>query len=81
MDHYSPGEQIDLTSQPPSSADSAASGARRFIGVHFTCCDVYNRVYINRQHTAYEGHCPRCARAMRVLIGPGGSNSRFFSAG
>ena len=45
----------------------AASGARRFVGVHFTCCDVYNRVYINRQQTAYEGHCPRCARAMRVL--------------
>jgi hypothetical protein len=53
---------------------------RKFLGVHFQCCNVYARVYINRQQTAYEGRCPRCGKRVDVKIGPGGTDNRFFTA-
>ncbi len=76
------GEHLDLSSEGPTgqqhSADSA--GQRKFVGVTFKCCDVYSRVYINRDTTAYEGNCPKCAKRIRLAVGPGGTDSRFFTA-
>lgn len=53
---------------------------RKFIGVLFECCNVYTRVYINRQGTAYVGWCPKCARKAEVKIDPKGTSSRIFRA-
>jgi hypothetical protein len=77
------GEHLDLSEDSPLGhrPDAPGTGSRRFVGVHFTCCDVYTRVYVNRDETAYEGNCPRCAKRVRLAIGPGGTNSRFFTAG
>jgi len=78
------GERLDLTDDPSgrrnSPGDRPPSG-RRFVGIHFVCCDVYTRVYINREETAYEGCCPKCAKKVRLEIGPGGTDARFFTAG
>jgi hypothetical protein len=77
------GENLDLSSNvdrmPPKAAGEATS--RRFVGVHFICCDVYTRVYVNRDETAYDGNCPKCAKRVTLRIGPGGTNARFFTAG
>lgn len=77
-----PGEHLDLSSERAGDAGSEQQpDSRRFVGVHFVCCDVYSRVYVNRDQTAYVGNCPRCAKPVRLRIGPGGTNARFFTAG
>jgi hypothetical protein len=78
------GEHLDLTNDPYSDGTrrpSDRAGARRFVGVHFVCCDAYTRVYVNREESAYEGNCPKCAKRVRLAIGPGGTDARFFTAG
>ncbi len=81
------GEHLDLSSDPPSgnvpqqggpTGDTA--GTRPYVGVQFDCCDVYHRIYINRDQTAYTGHCPRCAKPIRLKVGPGGTSARIFRA-
>ena len=81
------GEHLDLSSDPggvdPSVKAADAGGTqelRKFVGVTYACCDVYARVYVNQKKTAYEGNCPRCAKPVKLNIGPGGTNSRFFTA-
>jgi hypothetical protein len=80
------GEHLDVSSDVPLSRPAQApadapAGDRSFLGIHFTCCDVYARIHENREGTAYRGHCPRCGRALEVAIGPEGTNERFFAAG
>jgi hypothetical protein len=75
------GEHLDLSSDPNGGdTQSNSPSRRRFLGVQFACCGVYARVYVNRDETAYEGHCPRCMRPIRIGIGPGGTSNRFFTA-
>lgn len=53
---------------------------KKFLGIYFDCCNVYGRLYKNKEGTHYVGRCPRCLRSLRVPIGEGGTNSRFFRA-
>lgn len=48
--------------------------------MHFKCCNVYIRIYVNKDETAYEGRCPKCGAPVRIAIAPDGSSSRFWSA-
>ncbi len=74
------GEQFDFHSEPPQSTGGTTPGSHSFLGVHFACCGVYARVYVNRAGTHYVGYCPRCARRVALRIGPDGSAHRFFTA-
>jgi hypothetical protein len=49
------------------------------LGIHFACCSVYSRIYINQQQDAYVGACPRCGKRVRIGIEPGGAEERFFT--
>ncbi len=53
---------------------------KKFIGINFQCCNVYKRIYINKDKNAYEGNCPKCYRKVKVLIGANGTDQRFFDA-
>lgn len=53
---------------------------RKFIGIWFSCCSTYGRIYKNAQGTAYVGNCPRCGSRVSVKIGEGGTGRRFFRA-
>ena len=67
--------------QGPGAPDGAAPvEGCRYLGVEFACCGVYTRVYINREGTAYEGRCPKCGKHVRIRVGPGGTDCRFFTA-
>lgn len=59
---------------------SPEKNPRPHINVHFKCCNVYTCIYLNRQGTAFFGHCPRCTRPLTIKVGPGGSKSRFWTA-
>lgn len=73
--------QLDLTSDPNPPSDRGTDAAGRpFVGVNFGCCDIYHRIYINADRTAYVGHCPRCAKRVRLAVGPGGTSARIFRA-
>jgi len=77
------GRQLDLTSSDGrSEASKSASEERKgkFLGVHFVCCDVYSRIYLNHDLTAYAGNCPRCAKRIEIRVGGSGTDSRFFTA-
>ena len=75
------GRHVDLSSEGagPGPVPSGPA-ARPFVGIHFVCCDLYARVYVNREETAYTGNCPRCGRPIRIRIGHGGTSHRFFTA-
>ncbi|MCH7591240.1 MAG: hypothetical protein IH989_00470 [Planctomycetes bacterium] len=53
---------------------------RPWLGIHFECCGAYSRIYRNADGTAYEGRCPHCTAQVRLRVGPGGTDTRFFTA-
>jgi len=54
---------------------------RPHLGILFTCCNVYARVYLNAQRDAFIGWCPHCAGRLEIPVSPEGTDARFFEAG
>lgn len=60
--------------------DKDKKAGRPYVGIFFTCCKVYSRIYLNKQGTAFVGWCPKCAAKVEMKVSPTGSTSRFFVA-
>ena len=69
---------LDLSGRPAEPAKVSPREAWPFLSVWFNCCKAYQRVYRSADGTRYVGHCPRCARAVRFKVGPGGTGQRRF---
>ena len=52
---------------------------RPFLSVHFACCGAYQRVYRDPDGKTYHVRCPRCAKAVRFVVGEGGTTARCFT--
>ncbi|MFQ5685516.1 MAG: hypothetical protein ACE5GV_02535 [Candidatus Scalindua sp.] len=52
---------------------------RKYLGIHFACCNIYGRIY-NYSGKQYEGKCPGCLGRVTVRVGRGGVSNRFFVA-
>ena len=63
-----------------SKKKAGAAKERPFIGVRWECCDAYTRVYRHVSGEFYLGRCPKCGKSVRLEVGAGGTNSRFFKA-
>lgn len=55
-------------------------GSKPFVGIHFRCCNVYSRIYLNAAGTAFVGWCPKCARKAEIKVAASGSTTPFFTA-
>jgi hypothetical protein len=80
-----PEDIVDISALGGGSRSGGRSQRRRgtgqgrpWLAMKWKCCGAYSRIYRNRAGTAYEGRCPKCAMHVRVPIGPGGTNQRFF---
>ncbi len=71
---------IDGIDVPGATAGRRDGRARPWVGIHFDCCGVYNRIYRNAEGTAYRGYCPKCAKKVSLRVGDGGTDARFFLA-
>jgi hypothetical protein len=73
--------ELNLVSEPETRSvepSLSSSLAHPFLGVHFHCCQVYARIFMTADRTAYRGGCPRCGKPVMFRIGEGGTSHRFF---
>ena len=74
--NYATRQQVD----PQEKSSFSPVNRKKYVGVRFQCCGIYQRIYVNKDGTAYEGRCPKCAKPVRLRIGEGGTTNRFFEA-
>jgi hypothetical protein len=60
-----------------SNIDTNEQKKRKFIGIYFTCYNIYGRIY-NYSGKQYEGKCPKCFRRLTVKVGKGSVSSVFI---
>ncbi|MBM3216708.1 hypothetical protein FJZ36_17565 [Candidatus Poribacteria bacterium] len=65
---------------PETPPNKPTRAKRPFLGITFECCNVYQRVYLNKDRTAFVGGCPKCGKRLTVKVDPNGERGRFFSA-
>ena len=65
--------------EPAGAEGGKSPGGRPSISVHFACCNVLVRVYLNAAGDAFVGWCPRCAKKVTARISPDGTTERVFT--
>ena len=72
-------QELGVSDFKDEAADRNGSAVGRpFLSVLFACCQVYQRIYRNSDGSAYCGRCPRCGKAVKFMVGDGGTSERQF---
>jgi PHP family Zn ribbon phosphoesterase len=72
--------KLDLSTAPATTSGGlSAPLGRPFLSVHFACCAAYQRIYRDADGSQYQGRCPRCGKAVRFVVGEGGTTVRTFT--
>jgi len=50
----------------------------KFIGILFECCNIYRRIYMNKEKNAYEGKCPNAMERLRWRLDQAERRHVFF---
>jgi len=70
------------TSVPLDFIEGEQTGAKKegrpWLGVHFLCAGVYQRVYKDRRGSGYTARCAKCGKCVKFRVGAGGTDRRFF---
>lgn len=69
--------RVDIPGLQPAANSSSATG-RPYLSVQFDCCNVYQRIYRDKDGQHYTARCPRCGKTARFAVGQGGTSARFF---
>ena len=77
---WSPLTNLDASDYLRTKEVPTLAEPRKFLGIHYQCCNVYARAYIDKEGKKYVGSCPRCRKRVEVKVGKGGTNARFFNA-
>lgn len=51
-----------------------------YISVFFSCCKVYQRIYLNKDQDKFVGWCPKCTGKAVVEVNPDADPVQFFEA-
>ena len=69
---------VSLDVKEGEAAKAASGGWRPWLGVHFLCAGVYQRVYKDPKGTGYTARCAKCGKCVKFRVGAGGTDQRFF---
>jgi hypothetical protein len=73
--------KLEISSLRPVEPTAGAGVRNRpWVSILFKCCSVYQRVYRSADGTRYAGRCPKCGRPVKLAVGSGGTDARFFTA-
>ncbi len=75
-----PASAVGSGGSAAGPAAGSAASRRPWIGIHFECCDVYQRVYRKPEDDHYLGFCPKCGRRIRLRVAADGVDAKFFRA-
>jgi hypothetical protein len=68
--------KLDISGLQPEGSQQPKP--RPFLRVQFACCNVYQRIYRSLDEKSYQGRCPKCGKAVKFVVGEGGTDSRDF---
>lgn len=69
-----------MAAQQSQSGATGEPQPKQWLGIYFKCCHAYGRLYKTADGKRYAGRCPRCMAQLQCMVGPGGTNQRFFEA-
>ena len=66
--------------RPHNTKPGAKRQKQNFVGIIYSCCKIYGRVYLPPGKAVVFGFCPKCGARTEIHQSPTGSTNLFFTA-